>query len=142
MNNRWATLVAASLVAFASLVITWQFGHFDGGENGAYASLAQSFLRGEKLAGISNIVERSQERNAASGEGRYLDLVLPDDARVFMTDMTGPTNYAKIGNFYYATYYLFPREIGVSVDQPAHQTKDGFQGKPAESDQEIFAHMM
>jgi hypothetical protein len=67
-------------------------------------------------------------------------LVLPKDARVFMPDMTGPTNYGKIGYYYFATYYLFPREIGVSVDQPARQTKDGFPGKPAESDQEILAN--
>jgi hypothetical protein len=139
MNNRWAAIVAAFLVAFAGLVITWQFAHFEGGETGPYASLAQSFLRGEKLAGITNILDRSQEYIPASGAGRYYDSVLPKEARVFIVNMTGPTNYAKIGYFYFATYYLFPREIGVSVDQPAHQTKDGFQGKPAESDQEIFA---
>ncbi len=46
-----------------------------------------------------------------------------------MPDMTGPTNYGKIGCYYFITYYLFPREIGVSVDQPARQTKDGFLGK-------------
>ena len=57
-----------------------------------------------------------------------------------MMNMTGPTNYAKIGQFYFTTYYLFPREIGVSVDQPARQTKDGFLGKPAESDQEILSN--
>ncbi|MGA2179071.1 MAG: hypothetical protein ABSH15_05755 [Verrucomicrobiota bacterium] len=57
-----------------------------------------------------------------------------------MTDMTGPTNYDKIGYFFYATYYLFPREVGVSVDQPGRLTKDGFLGRTAESDQEILAH--
>ena len=143
MNNRWAALVAASLVIFASLVITWQFRHNDGGEDrqyGAYESLALSFLRGNKLAEISNIVDRSQVCYAASGEGTYLDLVLPSDARVFMTDMTGPTNYDKTGYYFYFTYYLFPREIGVSVDQPTHIAYNGFLGKTSESDQEILAH--
>ena len=37
------------------------------------------------------------------------------------------------------TYYLFPREISVSPDQPARQTKDGFLGRTVESDQEILA---
>jgi len=50
----------------------------------------------------------------------------------FMPDMTGPTNCAKIGHYYYLTYHLFPREIGVSVDQPARLTKDGFLGRTAE----------
>ena len=57
-----------------------------------------------------------------------------------MTDMTGPTNYGKIGYYYFVTYYLFPREIGVSVDQPARITKDGFLGRTAESDQEILSN--
>ena len=140
MNNRWAALVAASLVIFASLVITWQFRHNDGGENGPLASPAQSFLRWKLLAGISNVVDRSQVCNAASGEGTYLDLVLPSDARVFMTDMTGPTNYDKTGFYFYFTYYLFPREIGVSVDQPTRIAYNGFLGKTSESDQEILPH--
>ena len=140
MNSRWATVIAASLVAFASLVITWQFRHYDGRENGPYASLAQNFLRGEQLAGITNIVDRSREYYAASGVGKYFDLVLPSDARVFMTDMTGPTNYGKIQYYYYYTYYLFPREIGVSVDQPTRIAFNGFLGRTSESDQEILAH--
>jgi len=105
------------------------------------STVVQSFLRGEHLAKITNIVDRSGEINTASATGRYHDLVLPGDARVFMTDMTGPTNYYnKIGDYYYITYYLFPREIGVSVDQPTHMTKDGFLGRTAESDEEILAH--
>jgi len=57
-----------------------------------------------------------------------------------MTDMTGPTNYSKIGYYFYATYYLFPREIRVSVDQPARITYNGFLGRTSESDQEILAN--
>jgi hypothetical protein len=140
MNSRWTALVAASLVAFASLVITWQFRHYDGGEKDAYSSLAQSFLRGEQLANIPIIVARSREFILASGTCWYYNLVLPKNARIFMTDMTGPTNYDKIGYYFYITYYLFPREIGVSVDQPTCMTKDGFLGRTAESDQEILAH--
>ena len=100
-----------------------------------FPSIAISCIRAEQLAKISSIVERNQP---ASGLGPALDLALPKDARVFMPDMTGPTNYGKIGFYYFVTYYLFPREIGVSVDQPARQTKDGFLGRTAESDQEIL----
>ena len=140
MNNRWATLVAASLVAFASLAITWQVRHYDAGGDGSYASLAQSFLRGEKLSGISNIVDRSREFIPVAGPGRYFDLILPINARVFMTDMTGPANYSKIVYYYYYTYYLFPREVGVSVDQPTRIAYNGFPGRTSESDEEILAH--
>ena len=143
MNSRWATVVAASLVAFASLVITWHFvitWQFWHSKVGDFPSIAISCIRAEQLAGITNIADRSKNTIPASGMCWYSDLVLPKNARAFMTDMTGPANYVKIGYFYHATYYLFPREIGVSVDQPARQTKDGFLGKTAGSDQEILAH--
>ncbi|MGA2787219.1 MAG: hypothetical protein ABSF60_06800 [Verrucomicrobiota bacterium] len=57
-----------------------------------------------------------------------------------MPDMTGPTNLDKIMNYYYVIYYLFPREVGVSVDQPTHLTKDGFLGRTAVSDEEILTN--
>ena len=56
-----------------------------------------------------------------------------------MPDMTGPANYNKIGDYFFLTYYLFPREIGVSLDQPTRITNKGFLGRPANSDQEVFA---
>ena len=149
MNSRWAALVAASLVIFASFVITWQVRHYNGGKDGAYESLtqpllyesvAQSLLRGEKLANIPFIVDRSRENTSASGTFWYYDLVLPKDARVFLTDMTGPTNHYKIGYYYWATYYLFPREIGTSLDHITRLTNNGFLGKTSESDQEILSN--
>ncbi len=136
------TLVGVSLVAFAILVISWQFSpmNYDGGGNGPSASLAQIFLQGEKLAEISDIVERDKQITASSGGCRLLDLVLPKNAHIFMTDMNGPTNYHKIGLYLLATYYLFPREIGVSVDQPTRMAYNEILGTTSESDQEILAH--
>jgi hypothetical protein len=141
MNNRWATFIAASLVIFASFAITWQFRHYDGGgDEPIVTSLALSFLRGKHLAQITNIVDRSQEGGVGSGTLQYYDLVLPKDARVFMTDMTGPTNNYKIGYYHWETYYLFPREIGTSLDHITRLTNGGFLGETSESDQEILAH--
>ncbi len=57
-----------------------------------------------------------------------------------MTDMIGPTNYNKIGQYYWAIYFLFPREVGTSLDHITRLTKDGFWGKPSESDREILAN--
>jgi len=139
MNSRWGAFIAATLVAFASFVITWQIRHYDDSQD-FYSSVSLSILRGGQLAAISDISKRDGQFNPASESHRHLDLMLPIDARVFMPDMTGPTNYGKIGYYYFATYYLFPREIGVSMDQPARQTKDGFLGKTSESDQEILSN--
>ena len=41
-----------------------------------------------------------------------------------MTDMTGPTNWDKLMYYYYVTYYLFPREIGVSLDHPTRYDRE------------------
>ena len=68
------------------------------------------------MAKISDIVKRDQIIIRASGLCRYVDLVLPKDARVFMPDMTGLTNSGKMMYYYYVIYYLLPREVGVSVD--------------------------
>jgi len=91
------------------------------------------------MANIAGIEDREMEVCGSSRDGRHIDLILPADARVFMTDMTGPTNYSKIGFYYYMTYFLFPREIGVSLDQPTRITKDGFPGLGIGSNQEIFS---
>ena len=139
MNSRWAAIVAASLVAFASLVITWQFRHYDRGEKAPYESLAQSFRRVNKLAKTSNIVAREQEYIPASGICRYYDLVLPKNAQVFITDMIG-TNNPHMGLFVWMTYYLFPREIGTSLDHKTRLITDGFLGQTSESDHEILTN--
>ena len=114
MNSRWLTLVSLSLLAFAFFVMAWQFRHWKAVD---FTSIAVSCVRAEHLPKVSHIPDR--EGCVSAGECRFLDLVLPKDARVFMPDMTGPTNHGKMGYYYFATYYLFPREIGVSVDQPA-----------------------
>jgi hypothetical protein len=155
MNSRWGVLVAASLVAFASLVIMWQFLHYDdvaalrewvargqsGGKPGEISSsLFQSYIRGKQLAEISDIVKRDQIIVQAAGLCRYVDLVLPKDARVFMTDMNGPTNYSRIMYYWWMTYYLFPREVGTSLDHVTRITKDSLLGRTSKSDQEILTN--
>ena len=134
MNRRWVTLVSTSLVAFTIFVIAWQFLHWDAVD---FPSVAVSYIRAKHLPKISCMVDRNKP---ASGLGPALDLALPKDARIFMPDMTGPINYGKMGYYYFETYYLFPREIGVSVDRSTRITKDGFLGKTAESDQEILSN--
>jgi len=140
MNKRLAFLVAASLVAFASLSITWQCRNQDPKQKDPISSLAVSLLRAERLAETTNFVLRSREAFEGSATCRYFDSVLPATTKVFLMDMTGPTNFNKVGYFFWMTYYLFPREIGVSIDQPTHMSYNEFPGKTAGSNQEILAH--
>jgi hypothetical protein len=139
MNNRWKGLIIASLMAFASLVVMWQFRHYHD-EQDPYSSLTQTFLRGGKLAAISDIWKRDNENSAASGYGRYNDLFMPKDARIFVADMTGRTNREKMVVYYWMTYYLFPREIGTSLDHRTQEINDGFVGTTSESNSVILSN--
>ena len=133
MSSRWAIPISLLLVAFTGLVLTWQIVY----RSEPVPFIVQSFYRGEKLAKTSSIVDRDRDVCESSASDRNLDLILPPTARVFVTNMTGPTNYSKVGYYYYLTYYLFPREVAVSIDQSTSITKDGFPGGPAASDEEI-----
>jgi hypothetical protein len=152
-NNLWASLVSLSLIAFAGLAIAWQCLHYNDvaamrawiarGRRGETpsdigSSFFQNYVRGKQLAEIHDIVKRDQIVVQVAGLCRYVDLVLPPNARVFLSDMTGPTNVNRLMYYYYVTYYLFPREIGVSVDQPTRMVRDYLAGRTAESDQEIL----
>jgi hypothetical protein len=141
MNSRWAAIVTATLLAFASLVIAWQFRHYnDTSVENWFSSLGHTYVRGKQLSVISDIVERDRQITPAAAGVRQIDLMYPKDARIFMMDMIGPTNYDKIGYYFWATYYLFPREVGTSLDHVTRQTKDGFVGTTSDSIQEILSN--
>jgi hypothetical protein len=142
MKNRWLSFVSMSLVIFAGLVTAWQVAHRDGPGAGMVpeSCIALSWHKGQDLAKIHDLVPRASAYWPGVGAWWTLDLVLPEDTRIFMTDMTGITNYFKTAYYYSATYYLFPREIGVSVDRPTTLNQNGFLGETSRSDQEILAH--
>ncbi|MGA2786864.1 MAG: hypothetical protein ABSF60_05005 [Verrucomicrobiota bacterium] len=141
MKNRWLFLASLSLVVFAGLVMAWQLLHYHARQDTTvYTSIVQSCIQAGQLARIPAIMGRDYRINFASGADRYLDLALPPNARVFMTDMTGPTNFSRIMYYYYMTYYLFPREVGTSLDHVTRITKDSLLGQTSESDQEILTN--
>jgi hypothetical protein len=135
MKNRWLAVTSVVLVVFTYFVVVTQFYEDNPGKYGVY-SIASLGLKTQSLAQMTNIVEFDEVRNLS----RQLGLGLPKDARVFVNDMLGPTNRSKILWYGYLTYYLFPREIAVSVEQPAKYTKDGFVGRPPRSAQELLAN--
>ena len=134
------SVIAASmlLVVFGGFVTVAQLFDYNCKRFGE-ASFDGAFFKGNYLAPISGIVERAKAIDNASGSDRYLDLILPANARVFMTGMTGTTNGGRLGWYYYLTYYLFPREVAVSLNQPRF-TMDGIYGRSSESDEELLAN--
>src|ERR1700722_965937 len=53
-----------------------------------------------------------------SAFGRSIDAQIPTNARVFVGGMLGPENAGNLGYFYFLSYYLFPREVAISLGQP------------------------
>ena len=139
MNRGWTYLITAVLMVFAGSVLAWQLAHRTKSPN-PYSSVIQNYVHGRQLAAMTNMWEREFVSSPASYSCRNLDLILPDDVHIFMADMTGPTNYGKIGYYFWMTYYMFPREVGTSLDHKTAQTKDGLVGVTSGSDEEILAH--
>lgn len=135
-------LVSLSLVIFAGFAATWQLIHYDGSGKGISpeSCIVLSYNKGKKLAGIHDLVPRVGVYRPGVASWWTLDLALPEDASIFITDMTGPTNGYKIMYYYAASYYLFPREVGVSLDHHTGFAKDCLYGTTSASDQEILAH--
>lgn len=139
-GNFWSLLVVASLVVFFASVIIWQLSFRSVPPDETASSVILSYVRGDEMASISDIVEREKRINPANAACRLFDLQLPQNARVFLVDMIGPTNYDKVGQYFWMTYYLFPREVGTSLDHRTRMTPDRFVGTTSESDEEIVSN--
>jgi hypothetical protein len=71
-----------------------------------------------------------------AGAGRALDSQLAPDARIFLTNMLGPENSGRLGYYYFLTYYLFPREVAISLEPPTYALA-GMNGRSPTSEQEL-----
>ncbi len=67
---------------------------------------------------------------------RSIDAQIPTNARVFLLDMLGPDNVGKLGYYYFLNCYLYPREVAISLGQPATMALRGMVGRnPASLDE-------
>jgi hypothetical protein len=139
MNQRCIIAAHVLIALFALFVVLSQLTDFSPPRYGM-GSVPLLPKKWEALSHITNIVDRDEAVHASAGSDRYLDLTLPKNVRVFMTGILGDTNGARSGNYYYLTYYLFPRDIGASIGEPAHFTKNGMEGRAATSDEEILTN--
>jgi hypothetical protein len=135
INNRFSIFTASLVAIFTGLVVLSQLSDYKSTRFGG-GSIIGAAQRAQSLAGITNIMERDQLLNPAAASDRYLDLMLPKDARVFMTGIAGE----RSGNYYYMVYYLFPREVSVSIGAPIRFNTKGIDEQPNESDADLLAH--
>jgi len=141
VNHRWTTLISIVLALFAGFVGVMQLFviNINGDTNGNASVISYGVLQ-QKLTAATNLWEAEGIVLPFAGTCRYLDLRLPPDMRIFVPDMTGKTNFSKGGDYFFLTYYLFPRDIAVSLDQPARVTKDGFGGRAPLSDADLLTN--
>jgi len=89
----------------------------------------------------SDSVRREAFSSGESGSmaeiSRLFDTTMPPNARVFVLDTLGPENFGNIGYYYYLNYYLFPREVAVSLGQPPVFQINGVTGRSAASPAEL-----
>jgi hypothetical protein len=71
------------------------------------------------------------------GKYRWIDARMPPNARVFVLDMLGAENFPKLGFYYYLTYYLYPREVAISLGQPPTFELDRVTGRKLASLEEL-----
>ena len=68
---------------------------------------------------------------------RAIDARCPANARLFLAGMLGRENFSQIGYYRYLTYYLFPREIAISLGETPALHLDWVEGRSPSSAEEV-----
>ena len=130
------TTVAVMLVVAASMYRAFWAPFPNDLKQESFSQLQQA---ANALRRESDPVRRDGESMA--GDYRSLDGWMPTNARIFALDMLGPENFSKIGFYYYLNYYLYPREVAISLGQPPVFQLDGVTGREPAS-LEDFGELM
>jgi len=128
--------ISLVLAAFAAITALTQLFNVDPAQY-EVLSIPQFAGKLRALAGMTNMLEFDATANPFDAACRRLDLGLPPNARVYLDDMLGATNLNRAHRYQYLAYYLFPREVATSLDQPARITREGFVGRAAKSYEEM-----
>ena len=110
----WSAAVAAVLVAGAAVYQTFLAAPQPSGP-GMFSQYQQ---RATMLGTTTDPIQRDSMCIPLSAFGRSIDAQIPTNARVYLTGMLGPEGSGNLGYFYFLTYYLFPREVAISLGQP------------------------
>lgn len=110
----WSAPLGAVLVACAAVYQTFVAAP----QPSAPGMFSQYQQRATMLGNESDPIKRDSMCIPLSAFGRSIDAQIPTNARVYLTGMLGPEGSGNLGYFYFITYYLFPREVAISVGQP------------------------
>jgi hypothetical protein len=71
---------------------------------------------------------------------RRLNNQLAPDAHIFLSGMIGPDKSQRLYYYFFATTYLFPREVQISLDRKPVYQDDAFIGVDSASPDEVRNH--
>lgn len=117
----WGAALGAGLVAGAAVYQTF----LAAPQPSAPGMFSQYQQRATALGNETDPVKRDSLCIPLSAFGRSVDAQIPTNARVYLAGMLGPEGSGNLGYFYFLTYYLFPREVAISVGQPPVYTLAG-----------------
>lgn len=132
----WCVIAGTCLIAAAAVNITFLSEKTGQGRTSVYAYLAG---RIDALDRESDSIRRDAMCIPLSSFCRSIDAQIPTNSRVFLMDALGPTNAGKLGYYYFLNYYLYPREVGVSIGQPATNGLGFMEGRNPASMEELAA---
>jgi hypothetical protein len=109
--------LAAVVVALMALATAYQIFFADPQHTGQ-GTFSQFQERATMLGNETDPIKRDSMCIPLSAFGRSIDAQIPTNARVFLGGMLGKENAGNLGYFYFLSYYLFPREVAISLGQP------------------------
>lgn len=124
-------IVTVLVCSVAAILLGGQIYMARGPEN--QLSITTLYERGGIFSKTPDPVQRDLLCVPLAGTARELDRALPKNARVFMSNMLGPTNVSNLGYYYFFRNYLFPRQVEISLDGHAISGNQGFNGVPCDS---------
>jgi hypothetical protein len=124
-------IVTVLVCSVAAILLGGQIYMAHGPEN--QMSMKTLYDRGSTMSKTPDPVNRDMLCVPLAGTARELDRALPKNARVFMSNMLGPTNVSNLGYYYFFRNYLFPRQVEISLDGHAISGNQGFNGVPCDS---------
>ena len=131
--TRWLEWCAAAAAVLVALAAAYELFLADPQETGqanyGVYSYSQFQERATMLGNETNPIKRDALCIPLSALGRSIDAQIPTNARVFLAGMLGKENAGELGYYYFLNYYLFPREVAISLGQSPTYTLTGFTGR-------------
>ncbi|OVE76349.1 hypothetical protein BVX97_01325 [bacterium E08(2017)] len=132
------TVVLAVVFLYALLVVGSNFQPPQKvARHGASVPLLHQRLNGLKK--VRGPLDKDANCIPLSAMCRSMSLSLPNDAKVFLPNMLGRSNARKLGYYYFMTYYMFPRDVHISLNDDTDYVGVGYwiDNEEAPSEQQL-----